>query len=216
MSRHLVTNAQFRAFVEEEVDWSRERMNESLHNGHYLEHWNEEGTPTGQENVPVTNVSWYAAEAYCRWQGGHLPTEAQWEWAARGGQDRTKFPWGDEMPDNSQANWHGNGIDHPVPVGQYPPNEYGLHDLAGNAWEFCLDEWQEDFYSKSPLDNPLAGAETPDFDFLGITSRRVVRGGSWGAAAINMRVTYRDSHPPLGAGDHVGFRCVMTSEQRGG
>jgi formylglycine-generating enzyme required for sulfatase activity len=103
IERYLVTNAQFRDFVEQYRQWSKGRIKDSLHNKHYLEHWNGTEPPAELGNVPAVNVSWYAAEAYCRWQGGHLPTEAQWDWAARGGQEKPEFPWGNEMPDDKQG-----------------------------------------------------------------------------------------------------------------
>ncbi|MDA2928227.1 formylglycine-generating enzyme family protein, partial [Acidobacteria bacterium AH-259-G07] len=208
MDRYEVTNAQFKAFVDANPQWSRSRIPDHLHNGDYLKHWTENSYAAELANVPVVYVSWYAAAAYCRWVGKRLPSEAEWEFAARGGQLGPEFPWGNDSPDDSKANWAGNGIDHAIEVGQYPANDYGLSDLAGNVWEYCLDEWQEDYYSQSQYTNPVAGAESFTFDYLKVSTRRVIRGGSWGAAAVNMRVTYRDSHPPKGAGDHVGFRCA--------
>lgn len=123
-----------------------------------------------------------------------------------------EFPWGNDLVDATRANYSASGIGMTTPVGRYPPNGYGLYDLAGNVWEYCLDEWQEDFYAISPLQNPIAGAGgfTNDY-YRQVTTRRVIRGGSWGGAPVNLRVAYRDSHPPTGAGDHVGFRCVRSA-----
>jgi formylglycine-generating enzyme required for sulfatase activity len=122
-----------------------------------------------------------------------------------------EFPWGNAAVDPIRANYGDSGIGMTTPVGRYPPNGYGLYDLAGNVWEYCLDAWQEDFYTVSPVENPIAGDHwfTGD-DYLQVTTRRVIRGGSWGGGAVNLRVAYRDSHPPSGAGDHVGFRCAKS------
>ncbi len=141
-------------------------------------------------------MTWWAAKAYCEASGGRLPTEAEWEFAARGGLDGAEFPWGDEPPDPKRANWSGTGIDAPTRVGRFPPNRYGIYDLAGNVWEFVEDPWTDD-YSTLPA-SPLP------------QERHVIRGGSFGGGPINLRVRYRDSHPAAGAGPHVGFRCVRS------
>jgi formylglycine-generating enzyme required for sulfatase activity len=212
IDKYEVTNAQFRAFIADNPEWSKLRIAPSLHNGHYLEHWSGDQYPAETGRRPVVFVSWYAALAYCRWAGKRLPTEAEWEFAARGGLPETEFPWGTQSPDTQRANFSQSGFRHVITVGSYPPNGYGLFDMAGNAWEFCLDEWQPDYYSRSGIDNPMAGAIPSGKDsYLAIRTRRVIRGGSWGASPLNLRVTYRDSHPPEGAGDHVGFRCVCSN-----
>lgn len=210
-----VTNRLFKAFVDDQPQWQRGQIPAQLHNGRYLEHWQDNDYPAGLADHPVVYVCWYAAVAYAQWvagdQGARLPTEAEWEWAARGGL-AAEFPWGNDLVDATRANYSASGIGMTAPVGRYPPNGYGLYDLAGNVWEYCLDEWQEDFYAISPLQNPIAGAGgfTND-DYGQVTTRRVIRGGSWGGAPVNLRVAYRDSHPPTGAGDHVGFRCVRSA-----
>jgi formylglycine-generating enzyme required for sulfatase activity len=203
-----VTNGEFAGFLSENPEWRPELIEARYHNGKYLQHWNGNRAPSESIDTPVVNVSWYAAQAYCQWAKGRLPTEAEFEWAARGGLVGAQFPWGDQDPSNDLANWSGDSIRHAVESERYPPNGYGLYGMAGNVWQFCLDEWQDDFYSRSPILNPAAGIEPNDFDFRSVASRRVIRGGSWGAAAVNMRVTFRDSHPPTDAGDHVGFRCI--------
>ena len=120
-----------------------------------------------------------------------------------------EFPWGDRPAETDLANHAASGHEETTPIGSYPQNGYGLHDMSGNVWEYCLDEWQPDYYGMSPHGNPLAGgAEQADLEFLNVRTRRVIRGGSWGGSPVNLRVAYRDSHPPDGARDHVGFRCV--------
>ncbi len=158
-------------------------------------------------------VCWYAAVAYAQWAGKRLPTEAEWEFAARGGSDEAEYPWGDAPPDPGHANYAASALGTTTPVGNYPPNPYGLYDLAGNVWEYCVDEWRTDYYASSPSDNPVAGGDLFTNDsFYQVTERRVVRGGSWGGAPVNLRVTYRDSHPPTDAGPHVGFRCARSAK----
>ena len=131
---------------------------------------------------PVVNVTWQAADAYCRRRGGRLPTEAEWEYAARGGRERRIFPWGDEPADPSRANYGASGFKTTTAVGSYPPNGYGLFDMSGNVWE----------WTATPM--------TP--------GRYVIRGGSWGGAPVNLRVAYRDSHRADDPREFVGFRCV--------
>jgi formylglycine-generating enzyme len=191
IDRHEVTNAEFAAFVRAVPAWSPDHIRPEAHNGAYLRHWANGRPPAGATNEPVVYVSWYAADAYCRWAGKRLPTEAEWEHAARGGLAGEVFPWGEAMPDSTRVNWSGSGIGRPVPVGRYPPNGYGLYDMAGNVWEYTADPWVE------------GGGPVRDS-----TVRRVIRGGSFGGAAVNLRVRYGDSHPAVGAGPHGGFRCA--------
>jgi formylglycine-generating enzyme required for sulfatase activity len=213
LDEYPVTNAQFKAFLETHPEWRPDRIPGHLHNGDYLKHWPDNDYPPDKADHPVVFVSWYAAMAYAQWAGKRLPAEAEWEYAARGGLVGREFPWGDEPVDVNRANYHRSGFGETTPVGRYPPNGYGLYDLAGNVWEYCLDEWQPDFYASSPKANPIAGNNMfLAGAFLKVTTRRVIRGGSWGGAPVNLRVAYRDSHPPEGAGDHVGFRCARSGE----
>jgi formylglycine-generating enzyme required for sulfatase activity len=170
-------------------------------------------TEDHKKRLPVITVSWEDAQAYARWlseatgKSFRLPTEAEWEYAARGGLVGKQFPWGDEAPSPKRANYAESGLGAATTVGRYPANGYGLYDMAGNVWEYCLDEWKP--YSDGPQENPVAGGMLPAEDaFRTVTTRRVIRGGSWGGAPVNLRAAYRDSHPPAGAGPHVGFRCV--------
>jgi formylglycine-generating enzyme required for sulfatase activity len=213
LDRHEATNAQFKNFLDNNPQWRQDRIPTRYHNGNYLKHWNGSNYPTEKANHPVTNVSWYAAVAYCQWSGKRLPTEAEWECAARGGLTGKAFPWGDEPVDNTRANYGGSGIGGTAPVGSYPANGYGLFDMAGNVWEYLADEWGP--YPSSPQINPVAGGNLfLDSTFATVTTRRVIRGGSWGGAPINLRVAYRDSHPPEGAKDFVGFRCAKSVPSR--
>jgi formylglycine-generating enzyme required for sulfatase activity len=199
MDRTEVTEADFSAFIDTNPEWLPSRIPPEFHNGEYLAHWHDGKYPAGTADHPVKNVSWYAAMAYCQWNGGRLPTEAEWEYAAGAGQSDAAFPWGDEMPNTTLANYGASEIGGPVSVGSYPANATGLFDMAGNVWEYTLDEWR-DHYSEPKLPAPGTLAE--------VTTRRAVRGGSWDGHPVNLRVRFRDSHPPEGAGAHVGFRCV--------
>jgi len=207
LDKYPVTNAQFKKFIEANPEWRPDRIAANLHNGNYLKHWNEPDALARKSNHPVVNVSWYAAVAYCRWTGKRLPTEAEWERAARGGLTAL-YPWGDQPVEKSRANYSGSGIGATTPVGTYPANGYGLYDMAGNVWEFVADEWQS--YPAMPQKNPVAGGNlfTDGTAFLEVKTRRAIRGGSWGGDPINLWVEYRDSHPPNGAQDFVGFRCA--------
>jgi formylglycine-generating enzyme required for sulfatase activity len=209
LDKYEVTNAQFKKFIDTHLQWRRDRIPARYHNGNYLKHWSSNDYPKEQAKHPVTNVSWYAAAAFCQSEGKRLPTEAEWEYAARGGLSGKEFPWGDEPVDKTRANYLGSGIKGTAPVGSYPANGYGLFDMAGNVWEFMADEWGA--YPESAQVNPVAGGNLfTDGSFDAVTTRRVIRGGSWGGSPLNLRVAYRDSHPPDGAREFVGFRCAMS------
>ena len=209
MDKYEVTNAQFQKFVLANTDWQKGQIDRAFHNGHYLAHWNGNDYPSGKADHPVVYVSWYAAMAYAAWAGKRLPTEAEWEYAARGGLVGKKYPWGDDI-DKGQANY-GDNIGDTTAVDKYPPNGYGLHDMAGNVWEWCLDEYDEDFYVDSPRDNPLSGAHNVDWvinNFTTIQMDRVMRSGAWGVDPGFLAVANRAWTPPSSTFPTAGFRCV--------
>ena len=145
----------------------------------------------GFENHPVIEVSWYGAAAYAQWAGTRLPTEAEWEKAARGRLVGKRYPWGDSI-DATKANYNSN-VGSTTPVAQYPPNGYGLYDIAGNVWEWCMDEYQSGFYAKSPRNNPVAGGRISfvNNNFTSVITYRVFRGGSWSSNPGILRVAQR-------------------------
>jgi len=151
---------------------------------------------------PVVNVSWNDANAYCAWTGRRLPSEAEWEKAARGTDGRL-FPWGNNLPTTQLANV--NGLTNTLPVGSYPngASPYGALDMTGNVWEWTSSYYQDDYYTAMPENNP-SGPESG--------TNRIVRGGSWGSF-VNIELVYlssafRFSDSPGYSSDLLGFRCA--------
>ncbi len=162
--------------------------------------WQADG---GYSDHPAIEVNWYGARAYCAWRGARLPTEAEWEKAARGGLVSLSYPWGDESPvctvgDDTGAQFAscGGGT---VEVGSFAPNGYGLFDMAGNVWE-----WVNSLYNSYPYraDDGREDSQT--------SGTRVLRGGSWNNNPFNLRTAYRSYYEPVNADNDVGFRCARS------
>ena len=188
IDRHEVTNGEYSEFVaatdhRAPSNWGGRKIDDSV------------------KNHPVTHVSWADADSYCNWRGKTLPTEAQWEKAARG-TEGNKFPWGNDFnKNNANAGGRNGGT---VPVGSYPTgmSPFGVHDMAGNVWE-----WTADWYKAYP------GNTVEDKDYG--EKFRVARGGGWGGMGhysleIFVRSSYRHDVPPEGRFTDVGFRCAKS------
>ncbi len=209
MDKYEVTNAQYRAFVDANPQWRKDRIPRAYHNGAYLSRWTGNRYPNGKSNHPVAYVSWFAAMAYAQWAGKRLPTEAEWEKAGRGGLVGQNYPWGNGIG-STRANF-GRNVGKITPVGSYAANGYGLYDMAGNVWEWCLDEYDAGFYVRSPRRNPVSGAESPAHivnRFTRVKTSRVLRGGSWSGVALSLRVADRFRYPPSYTSWSSGFRCA--------
>ena len=148
MDETEVTNLQYKEFLLENPQWQKGRVNAQFASGTYLYYWEDNNYPMGKANHPVTHMSWYAAMAYAEWADKRLPTEAEWEYAARGGLKGKEYPNGNTLTARD-ANFDNN-IRDTTPVGKYPKNGYGLYDMAGNVWEWCLDEDDSEFYFTFP------------------------------------------------------------------
>ncbi len=178
-------------------------------------------------DYPVVHVSYFDAVAYCQWAGKQLPTESQWEYAARGGLASKKYPWGDDLkPDGKwQANiWQGefpykntkeDGFEFAAPVGSFKPNGYGLYDMAGNVWEWCADWYRPDAYLFSAKKNPTGPEKSFDPGEPNIP-KRVQRSGSFMCSdnyCIGYSVAARMKGDPETGTFHCGFRCVVNADK---
>ena len=216
MDRTEVTNLQFQEFLLENPRWQKVHVGAQFAGDTYLRLWSGNNYPNGKANHPVVFVSWYAAMAYAEWADKRLPTEAEWEYAARGGLNGKKYPNGNTIT-AQDANF-GSNIKDTTPVGKYPPNGYGLYDMAGNVLEFCLDEYDGEFYFTFPPNgvarNPLSGANSVEWvlnNYANIKSARVLRGGAWNAQVHFVRCAQRSyNNTPTHSNGQGGFRCVKS------
>jgi len=228
MDKYEVTNAQYRKFVQATGRSEPEGIGVTIINGVYFTRlsyfcpWSDKNYKDYKgDQQPVVCVSYEDAKAYAEWAGKRLPTEAEWEKAARGGLVGKKYPWGDDWPPPSKAGnfpdealeriapivtfvpSYNDGYPYTAPVGSFNPNGYGLYDMAGNVQEWCDDWYEKDYYGKSPKQNPKG------FDS---GESRVLRGGSFLGNAVNLRTanrTFNKPTPPQYI--DLGFRCVASA-----
>jgi iron(II)-dependent oxidoreductase len=192
LDKYEITNAHYQKFCEET-------------NRQFPEFWGMEEFRSGPDfpNHPVTGVSWRDAAAFAKWAGKRLPTEAEWEYAARGGLVGVKYPFGDEI-DSTKANYFiMDAVRGCMPVGSFAPNGFGLYDMCGNVVEWVADFYTKDYYSESEEDNP-AGPAKGKF--------KVIRGGGWHSGPMCSSVYFRNAIPGGWKDINVGFRCVKDIE----
>jgi len=218
MDVYEVTNAQYREFVK--AMGHREPKGYAVVDGKLqvgFEPWKDSRFNSPQQ--PVVCVSWEDAVAYCEWAGKRLPTEAEWEKAARDGLVGKKYPWGDEEPDGTRCNfadkntdfdWSDKNVDdgyqYIAPVGSFASNGYGLYDMAGNVWEWVADWYDSGYYANSPGQNPKG----PNSGSSHVLPLRVLRGGSWLRDPYFLRAADRNHYcEPWNSISCVGFRCAQ-------
>lgn len=193
LDRYEVTNAEYEAFCKATegklpIFWGMDRFRCGPRYPHH----------------PVIGVSWSDAQDYAKWLGKRLPTEAEWEYAARAGLAGKKYVDGDFL-DSSRVNYTRSKQDGPVAVGTYPPNGYGLYDMAGNVQEWVADRFDPEYYKSSPAEDPPGPAKG---------RFRVIRGGGWFTGPMCMDVDKRYALPSNWVDFNVGFRCARDAAPR--
>ncbi len=202
LDRHEVTNARYRACVK-----AKACKPPALPTSHTRKRYFDD---PAYDDFPVVFVSWHQAAAFCRFAGGRLPTEAEWEKTARGpAPDLREYPWGDEAPDCRLANFGGakGCVGDTDRVGARPAgaSPFGAHDMAGNVWEWTFDWYAAGYYAVSPATDPRGPKEG---------TLKVLRGGCWDAGASSLRVSCRKPELPAAWADNVGFRCAYEGGAR--
>lgn len=202
MDRYEVTNLQYKNFISANPYWQKGKPKLDEADENYLKDWNGTEFLEGKENYPVVYISWYAASAYCKWAEKSLPTEAQWEYAARGSYEGMRYVWGNSWEPHL-SNWKGlppyspaykGGV---MPVDSYSINGFGLNGMAGNVWEWTADGYE--LYMEWVERNP-----TPRLN----NHLKVIRGGSWKSGMDDLRVSVRRTERPNACREDIGFRCV--------
>ena len=204
IDKYETTNADYRAFVLANPRWQKSVVKVR----DYLRHWGGNDFPVRMDRYPVTYVTHEAAQAYCKWRGKRLPTEAEWEKAARGGQLGQLYPWGNQVDPNA-ANYDSRNVRsgglknmqrYLKPVDYFPPNGYTLYNMGGNVAEWCVDRYQPRYRRDDVVQRRLP-AKGPF----------VVRGGSWFDPIFDLRCGAR-AYALSGAYYHIGFRCAKSED----
>lgn len=207
IGKHEVTNAQYHAFVHA----TRHRVPENCCDPKY-NLWKGDTMAAGVEELPVINVSWDDAVAFCKWSGARLPTEAEWEKAARGTDGRT-YPWGNEPPSGNRANYSFDPVsmwEGPISLAkkdqyEFGRSPYGAFEMAGNVWEWVQDWYDENYYKSSPAKNPTGPAKG---------EAHVIRGASWRNTADILRAANRNKQAPSDRQRrvYIGIRCAKDAK----
>ena len=199
MDRYEVTYKEYHAFLMENPNWKKGNVDIEMADLNYLQDWDEISYPQGKENHPIVYVSWFAAEAYAQWAGKQLPTESQWEYAARGGVINSDYPWGNEFrPYLTQ--WKNADVKGTINVGSYTINGYELNDMVGNVREWTADGYE--LYQPVKEIDPLPTINN---------HYKVVRGGSWKSNEDELRISSREKLPPNITLADLGFRFVTAN-----
>jgi len=219
MDQYEVTNAEFAGFLFEQgnrMESGTTWLDSKDENALIVEQGGYWQPKSGYENHPVIEVTWFGARAYCEWRDARLPTEAEWEKAARGGLQGKLYSWGNDF-DDERVNFcdqncpselafleYDDGYSDTAPVGSYESNGYGLYDMAGNVWEWVADWYAADYYQNSPDDYPQGPTQG---------EYRVLRGGSWLSSIWYVQSAYRGWFDPSDTRDRIGFRCARSPGQ---
>ena len=216
IDRHPVTNRQFKEFLKDHFKQNKSYVDTDYHQTINFDYSKIKATAEevtiqkGFEDHPVVGVTWHGAQAYCKWKSSlerteyRLTTEAEWEKAARGFLGR-RYPWGNEFA-REKCNTYEFGISEPTRIGSFPDGRspYGCHDIAGNVWEWCQDDFQDDFYEKGTKENPVC--------IKAESGLKVLRGGSWVESRFNARCANRLRANIVVRNNYIGFRCARTKK----
>ena len=235
IDKYPVTNAEYKKFIEsdgygQKVFWSDAGW-QYISQSHPLENGDTDVILNGEGDCPAVNVSWYEAEAFAKWAGKRLPTEAEWEKAARG-TDGRMYPWGNTF-EKINLNCSESKNEKPAPVTKYPQGQspYGCFDMAGNVWEWTADWYDSQYYDSAPEKDPQGPKDAEADPYYGqpeevgvsiydlepstgsktLSGCKVLRGGSWsGGGVVHVRCANRDYDEPIYKNDTIGFRCAKS------